>query len=239
MKEIHLESASGRNSRVTLKRVPSQQPKLTLRTVRGQAVSSTRIATGASGNNLLESSALVLSDPEINLHNIGEILTNTSRAFTKQGTLEIEGGFSLFDTTTNPQGDIVEKKPYTHRHANINDINALKLGKRFPLRQALTQFVFCRQYALEHDDGLKYEFLHQLAKDLHDKQELALLGAGAKGIQPLVMQENGSPYRAFLFGEVAGEKYRLLLLLTNQELKMPKESEKLKIRTNQAEVLDM
>ena len=65
------------------------------------------------------------------------------------------------------------------------------------------------------------EFLFALAKELHDKQEVAFLGAGPKGNQPLVVREKGSPCRAFLFGEVRGEEYRLVVMLSDQELKQP------------------
>jgi len=50
------------------------------------------------------------------------------------------------------------------------------------------------------------------------------VGAGTKGNQPLVIREKGSPYRGFLYGEIGqGEnegKYKLLLLLSDRELKI-------------------
>ena len=48
---------------------------------------------------------------------------------------------------------------------------------------------------------------------------LMLLGAGPKGADPLVFQEEGRPYRAFLEGRVRGEEYLLLMHLSNLELK--------------------
>jgi hypothetical protein len=54
---------------------------------------------------------------------------------------------------------------------------------------------------------------------------MALLGAGPKGAGPLVLRDGGMPFRAFLYGEAEGEgdkaRYRLLLLLSDQELKKP------------------
>ena len=68
-----------------------------------------------------------------------------------------------------------------------------------------------------------------MAKRLHDKKEVALLGAGPKGNAPLILRDKGSPHRAFLFGELGkggeSDKYRLLLLLSNQELKLPAKPE--------------
>jgi hypothetical protein len=78
---------------------------------------------------------------------------------------------------------------------------------------------------LVHTDGLTFDFLHGLAKSLQDSQSMALLGSGPKGAGPLVLRDGGSPFRAFLHGEVEGAgdaaRYRLLLLLSDQELKRP------------------
>jgi len=46
-----------------------------------------------------------------------------------------------------------------------------------------------------------------------------MLGGGKSGKEPLVMNDGGKPYRAFLEGRVKGEKYCLILHLTDQELK--------------------
>jgi len=48
---------------------------------------------------------------------------------------------------------------------------------------------------------------------------MMLLGGGAKGNEPIVMAGGGTPYRAFLEGRVDGDKYALILRLTNMELK--------------------
>jgi hypothetical protein len=238
MKEIHLEISPGKNSRIGLTRAKSQKPKLVLKTLSNREVFSQRVATGetrtqATGDTLKQ------QDPEIDLHLAGKILVNPTRGYSCPGQRKLEGGFQLIDTTYTSSGEVKERKPHVTKRANINEAVPVKVGRRVPLNQAVRQFVFCNQLALFHDDGLKYDFLFALAKELHEKQEVAALGAGPKGNLPLVFQENGSPYRAFLFGEVDGAKYRLLVLLTNQELKMPEAVEKLKTRKNQTEVLDL
>ena len=53
----------------------------------------------------------------------------------------------------------------------------------------------------------------------HDADAMMLVGGGQKGIEPLVMANGGTPYRAFLEGRVDGDKYALILRLTNMELK--------------------
>jgi hypothetical protein len=48
---------------------------------------------------------------------------------------------------------------------------------------------------------------------------MMLLGGGEKGNAPLVMTNNGTPYRGFLEGRISGDSFCLLLHLTNLELK--------------------
>jgi hypothetical protein len=58
-----------------------------------------------------------------------------------------------------------------------------------------------------------------MAKELHDKQSLMMVGGGPKGNEPLVFQDGGKTYRAFLEGRIKEKSYVLLLHLTNLELK--------------------
>ena len=48
---------------------------------------------------------------------------------------------------------------------------------------------------------------------------MMLLAAGAKGNEPLIFQENGRPYRAFLEGRIIDESYLLIMHISNLELK--------------------
>ena len=58
-----------------------------------------------------------------------------------------------------------------------------------------------------------------MAKELHEKKVMMLLAAGAKGNEPLIFQENGRPYRAFLEGRIIDESYLLIMHISNLELK--------------------
>ena len=72
-------------------------------------------------------------------------------------------------------------------------------------------------YQVQHVNGLTYDFLFDMAKKLADA--MMLVGGGQKGIEPLVMANGGTPYRTILEGRVDGDKYALILRLTNMELK--------------------
>ena len=88
-----------------------------------------------------------------------------------------------------------------------------------PRAKVYNKLVFDKKYQLKHVNGLTYDFLFEMAKELSDKDSLMMLGGGKSGKEPLVMNDGGKPYRAFLDGRVKGEKYCLILHLTDQELK--------------------
>jgi hypothetical protein len=88
-----------------------------------------------------------------------------------------------------------------------------------PRAKVYNKLVFDKKYQLKHVNGLTYDFLYEMAKELSDKDSLMMLGGGKSGKEPLVMNDGGKPYRAFLEGRVKGEKYCLILHLTDQELK--------------------
>jgi hypothetical protein len=135
------------------------------------------------------------------------------------------GDFKEIDLILDPLGNEKERRPHLVRSPNLNTLHPIKLAKRIPLNDALTQFVFRASYQLIHEDGLTMDFLYQIAKELHEKKEVALLGAGPKGNQPLVVREKGSPFRAFLYGEIGSgaqaNDYKLVVMLSDQELKRP------------------
>ena len=80
-------------------------------------------------------------------------------------------------------------------------------------------FMFKKSYQVQHVNGLTYDFLFDMAKKLAEADAMMLVGGGQKGIEPLVMANGGTPYRAFLEGRVDGDEYALILRLTNMELK--------------------
>jgi len=83
------------------------------------------------------------------------------------------------------------------------------------------RFAFRRTIQVQHVDGLTFDFLFAMAKELDEADEMVLVGAGPAGKKPLVFQTNGSAYRGFLEGRIKGASYKLLLHLSNMELKKP------------------
>ena len=79
--------------------------------------------------------------------------------------------------------------------------------------------VFNKKYQLFHINGLTYDFLFDMAQKLSNEDSLMMLTAGEDSKQPLVLNNGGKPYRAFLEGRVQDSKYCLILHLTDMELK--------------------
>jgi hypothetical protein len=58
-----------------------------------------------------------------------------------------------------------------------------------------------------------------MAKELQEKDAMIMLAGGIKGNEPLVFQDGGKTYRAFLEGRIRDNSYILLIHLSNLELK--------------------
>lgn len=84
---------------------------------------------------------------------------------------------------------------------------------------AVKKFVFSRKYQIKHVNGLTYDFLYDMAKTLAESNALMFMGGGPKGIEPIILTTGGEPQRGFLEGRIDGNKYCLILHLTNLELK--------------------
>lgn len=176
------------------------------------------------GNEL--GTALIEGDPEINVERVGIRIEETKKVFIEGHSDDNTEGKvrhapPLFvEVLYNPDGSERERRPPNDIPANINeDLPVFWTGKKIKRREALRQFVMTRSVQIFHKDGLTYDYLFSMAQDLHKEDVVVLLGAGAKGKEPLVFQSNGTPYRGFLEGRTNGTSYKLLLHLSNMELK--------------------
>jgi hypothetical protein len=226
MKTFHLSTEAGKNARVAIGRAASSKGKALSLTADKEETFTESVHRGDVPAGEIVPESLIKGDPEVDLTHAGMIISGATRGYRKEGAKELVGDFQKFVTTILPDGTVKEKVTHSPKKANTDDLVPVKMGKRIPITEAFGKFVFHNQYALTHDDGVKYEFLHAIAKDLHEKQEMAALGSGAKGNAPLVFIEGGSPYRAFLYGECEGQKYKLVVLITRMELKRPEGRDK-------------
>ena len=168
---------------------------------------------------------LVDGDPEIDMETYGMFLADTSRVYvSRKGIVRL---VEEFEVITKPDGTVRERRPRVKLPQNINaeGTPVRWSGKFIKKEEALARFVFTNKKQLVHINGLTFDFLYDMAKDLAEKDSFMLLRAGEKGNEPIVMNRGGKQYNAFLEGRVKGDSYCLILHLSNLELKRPEEAE--------------
>jgi len=115
-----------------------------------------------------------------------------------------------------------KRRPRQRHEANVDtEIPLTWTGNKISKSDAIRKYVFSSKLQIIHVNGLTYDFLFEMAKELADENALMLLGGGKKGKDPLVFRRGSVPYRGFLEGRVDGESYVLLLHLSNMELQQP------------------
>jgi hypothetical protein len=163
--------------------------------------------------------AIASGDPELDIETTGRVIGGTHKLYLSSRG-EAACRVRLVQVLRNPDGSEKERREASKAAANINtDIPLRWTGREFPKQEALRKFVFTRNYQLRHTSGLSYDFLYDMAKQLHERNVMMMIGAGKKGADPIVLSLGGNPYRGFLEGRVREKKYALILHLTNMELK--------------------
>jgi hypothetical protein len=163
--------------------------------------------------------ALVAADPEIDVETFGVLLKETSRVFVDPEG-KIVHKVRQFEVVKNPDGSERERRPRKIAQPNTATETPLKWsGKLMKKKDVYNKFVFASKRQIVHVNGLTYDFLFGMAKELEESQSLMLLGAGPKGNLPLVLTRGGQQYRGFLEGRTQGDRYCLILHLSNMELK--------------------
>lgn len=165
--------------------------------------------------------ALATSDPDVDLELTGRRIGPVDRVWVRADGSVLYTG-RILQVVTNADGSEKERKEFVDVEATIEEGTALPWsGRLFPIDEVVHRFALTRKLQIRHVDGLTYEFLHGFAKTLMERRMLLLVGAGPGARKPLIFQKNGSPYRGFLEGRVDGTRYRLVLHLSNLELKRP------------------
>ncbi len=230
MRKINLSNEAARNATVVIEGVrttPTPRSGLPGKKValrRYVAASETGLhapLVAAHGDKLAQ--VLIDSDPEIDMEIIGREIGDTQKVYLS-GTGEVlHASPALVEVIYGTDGSERERKPFESLSANANEAESpIRWTKlRMKRSEVITRFVFRRTIQIKHVDGLSFDFLYAMAKELDEKDEVARLGAGPKGRDPLIFQENGTRYQAFLEGRIDGARYKLLLHLSNLELKAP------------------
>jgi hypothetical protein len=165
--------------------------------------------------------AMLAGDPEIDLESAGRFMRETSRVYIDPDR-QIVHKVQFWEIVRNPDGSQRERRPRKLLEPNIaGEVPLRWSGVFIKKEEACRRFVFSGKVQLQHVNGLTYDFLYAMARELEQRDSLMLLGAGAKSNQPLILRRGGSPYRGFLEGRTQGDRYCLLLHFSNLELKAP------------------
>jgi hypothetical protein len=226
---IHLTNAKGRDAFVMLATLNAPAtPKLS---VPGDTVTFRRYVTCAESGTHAALTArwgetyarqLVEGDPDVDMEQVGQFIGQLQTVYLDPEGQVLKVEPAMIEVLTHPDGS--ERERRSPQETDSNTSSALPVrwtGKRIDLSEAVRKFSFKRRMQLRHSDGLTYEFLFGIAKELGESRSVMLLGTGEKGVGPLLFQANGRPYRGFLEGQVEGTSYRLTLLLSDMELKPP------------------
>ncbi|MEY4353654.1 MAG: hypothetical protein ACK5Q7_07365 [Cyanobacteriota bacterium] len=165
--------------------------------------------------------ALVSGDPEVDMERFGQSLWFLSRVFInpeEKPVYQVQQNELVF----SPSGQVLARRPLVRAEANTNAaLPLLWTGRMVAKREAVRRYVFSDLLQILHINGLTYDFLFGMASELAASASLMLVGAGKGGRDPLVFRRGSVPYRGFLEGRVQGDRYALLLHLSNAELKRP------------------
>jgi hypothetical protein len=167
--------------------------------------------------------ALVAGDPEVDMEREGMFLWDMQRVYMNPEE-ELVFHIRQEEVVRAVDGTERERRPKRELDANVDgEIPLTWTGKTIPKADAIRKYVFRAKLQVVHINGLTYDFLYEMAKELDAQKALMIIGAGAKGKQPLIFRRRSVPYRAFLEGRIDGEKYILLLHLSNMEMIKPKD----------------
>ena len=229
MTSIHVTNAKGRDATVglsTVKALPS--PRMGLpgaSVVFRRYVASVEAGTDAALKTALGddyAKRLIEADPDVDIERVGMLVEQTQTVFLDGDGRVMYADPKFIELVLNPDGTEKERRDPVDAVANVNaELPVRWTGRKVPIKDAVRRFSFRRALQLQHVDGLTFDYLYEMAKELEDAKSLMLVGTGEKGAGALIFQANGRQYRGFLEGKTKGKSYSLKLHLSDMELKKP------------------
>lgn len=226
MRLIHLADADNRDSHVRFVSVSAAPPPT--RAVGAKPVQFRRYlaATEQGTHDALQKTygddygkVLIEGDPEVDMESVGRTIGATNTVYLSGSGEVLRVAPKILEVLFAPDGTERERRDPVETPSNIQNPTPVRWGKvKLKRKDAVRRLAFTRTVQLVHVDGLTCQYLHGLAKQLDEADEMVLIGAGPTGRDPLIFQTNGVPWRGFLEGRVNGPRYQLLLRLSNLEL---------------------
>ena len=229
MRKIRIANQAGRDATVAYETLQSEAPPEM--GLPNEAVHFRRyLAAAPSGtDDALEEAhgedyaqALIDGDPDVDIEVAGRKVGPTDNVFLNSQGEVLYAPPEIVEVILEPDGSEKERREPVDVLGNVNEALPIRWTKmRVKRGELVKRFAFRRTLQLRHVDGLSYDFLYNMAKELDEADEAVYVGGGDRGRDALVFQDNGSPYRGFLEGRINGASYQLLLHLSSLELKIP------------------
>ena len=223
LRDAVVKAESTRRSRTIFYQGPGGLPAYTRKVLKGAVHQDYDTLIESYKDDGALAKALAGGDPEIDFERDGMFLWDVSRVYINPKE-ELVYRIYQEEVVYNADGSVRERRPQRRLEANVDaEVPLSWTGKMIKKSEAVRRFVFATKLQIVHINGLTYDFLYEMAKELHESGSLMILGAGPKGRDPLIFRSRSTPYRGFLEGRIDGDKYILLLHLSNLELKTPEE----------------
>lgn len=160
----------------------------------------------------------IMNDQDIDMELIGKKIDKTETIYLDSKHNIQNSPPTTIHMITTPNGKS-KKVDIIDTQANTNTQYPLRPIKTISIKDTTTKYVFSKTIQLIHTNGLTFDFLFSIAKQLHSTKTIQILGAGELGNQPIIFQTNGKKYRGFLEGRINKKQYKLLLHLSDLEIK--------------------
>lgn len=227
--KLHISNSANRDATIVATSLPAKEKTTPAKA--GKPVSFKRYVAAGEGKlhdalaaDLKDDFAqsLIKGDPEIDMEMVGKVIEETNTVLLTEENQPLYCAPEVLEIIYGPDGKEVERRTPVEVAPNVNEEVPVKwTGKLIPRADLVRKYGIKRTMQLRHVDGVTFDFLFSMAKELDEKDSVMLLAAGEGGKGPLVLQSNGSPYRGFLEGRIEGETFLLLLHLSAMELKKP------------------
>ncbi|MBT6438650.1 MAG: hypothetical protein HOK72_03020, partial [Flavobacteriales bacterium] len=127
---------------------------------------------------------LVNSDPEIDIELSGKFIDDVSRVYINEDEKPVFR-VKKIEKIFSPKAELKEEREPKYNDSNITGESIVNwTGKLMPKSKVYNKLVFNKKYQLKHVNGLTYDFLFDMAKQLADKDALMMMGGGASGKEP-------------------------------------------------------
>jgi len=205
---------------------PAGNPVQHQRVIKGTEKTTYEALVAEAGDPDALAQALIDGDPELDLDQVGRRLAHTSRVYLGPAGNVLYVA-RILKVVYDAKGEEQSREDFVDVEATVGEeLPPIPwTGRLMPIDTVIRRFAFVRKLQLRHVNGLTFDFLYEIAEALQKENKLRLVGAGKTGQSPLIVQTNGTPFRGFLEGRVQDGGYRLVLHLSNLEIKRVTEDE--------------